>query len=68
MKWIVIAAFAGIVLSMGSALVFMLRNKEGSGNMVKALAMRVGISVSLFLFILFSYWMGWVQPTGIPVR
>jgi len=23
---------------------------------------RVGVSVALFLFILFSYWMGWIEP------
>jgi hypothetical protein len=38
-----------------------------SNRMVKALAWRVGISVALFLFILISYKMGWIQPTGIPV-
>jgi hypothetical protein len=31
--------------------------------MARALAWRVGISVALFLFILFSWWMGWIQPT-----
>jgi hypothetical protein len=36
-------------------------------RMARALALRVGLSVALFLFILFSYWMGWIQPTGIPV-
>jgi len=35
------------------------------GNMAKALAFRVGFSVLLFIFVLLSYWMGWIQPTGI---
>jgi hypothetical protein len=34
--------------------------------MARALALRVALSVALFVFILFSYWMGWIQPTGIP--
>jgi len=34
--------------------------------MAKALAVRVGVSIALFLFILFSWYMGWVQPTGLP--
>jgi hypothetical protein len=35
--------------------------------MVRALAVRVGLSVLLFVCILFSYWAGWIQPTGIPL-
>jgi hypothetical protein len=29
---------------------------------VNALTVRVGLSVALFLFILFSHWMGWIEP------
>ena len=35
------------------------------GNMARALAFRVGFSVLLFIFVLISYWMDWIQPTGI---
>jgi hypothetical protein len=34
--------------------------------MAKALAYRIGLSVLLFAVLLFSHWMGWIQPTGIP--
>jgi len=34
--------------------------------MVRALALRVGLSIALFAFILIAYQMGWIQPTGIP--
>jgi hypothetical protein len=34
--------------------------------MARALAVRVGLSVALFLLILLSWAMGWVQPTGLP--
>ena len=37
-----------------------------SNRMVKALAWRVGLSIALFLFILLSYKLGWIHPTGIP--
>ena len=33
--------------------------------MLKALALRVGLSVSLVAFLVFSYWMGWIAPTGL---
>jgi hypothetical protein len=38
-----------------------------SKPMAKALAFRVGFSVLLFLVVLFAYFMGWIQPTGIPM-
>lgn len=38
-----------------------------SNRMLHALALRVALSIGLFLFILFSYKMGWIHPTGIPL-
>jgi hypothetical protein len=35
--------------------------------MAKALAFRVGFSVLLFLVVLLAYFMGWIQPTGMPM-
>jgi ABC-type uncharacterized transport system permease subunit len=67
MKWIVIIAFLAIFASLGSALVFMFRDQGKSKNMVKALGIRVGLSIALFLFLLFSNYMGWIQATGVPL-
>ena len=38
-----------------------------SNRMLHALALRVALSVALFVFILISYKMGWIHPTGIPL-
>lgn len=62
MRIIILIALAGILLSLGSALVYLVRDKGSTSRTVNALTVRVGISVALFLFILFSYWMGWIQP------
>jgi flagellar basal body-associated protein FliL len=72
MKILIVVALVGILAALGSAGLFMLR-KSSQGDrrdakMAKALAVRVGLSVALFLFVLFAYWMGWVQPGGIPVQ
>jgi hypothetical protein len=32
---------------------------------VQALAMRVGLSITLFLLLLGAYKMGWIVPTGL---
>lgn len=74
MKILVALAFAAILLSLASALVYMMKGKptasEGQaapkGNMMRALAFRVGFSICLFLCILLAWKLGWVQPTGIP--
>ncbi|MBW8893998.1 MAG: DUF2909 domain-containing protein, partial [Burkholderiales bacterium] len=44
------------------------RSDKRGPNMARALAVRVGVSVALFAFILFCWFMGWIEPTGLPVR
>lgn len=71
MKFIVAFAFLAILASLVSALVFMMRDGRNgqpkSSKMVKALGLRVGFSILLFICILISYKLGYIQPTGIPV-
>ena len=71
MKYLILVAFVGILTALGMAGVFMMRDgrdgKPKSGNMMRALAVRVALSVLLFACILFSYWAGWIHPTGIPL-
>ena len=57
-RYVVIAMLLGIVASLGSALFFMMRDRSGSSRMVKALAIRVGLSVALFLFLMGGYYFG----------
>jgi hypothetical protein len=64
MRIMVILAFIGILGSLASALFYLMRDKGGSSKTVNALTLRIGLSVALFLFLLFSHWMGWVETTG----
>ncbi len=65
MKIFVAIAFILIIASLGSALFFLMRDKGRSNRTVQALAMRVGLSITLFLIVLISYKLGWITPTGI---
>ena len=65
MKILVAIAFILIIASLGSALVFLMKDKGRSTRTVKALALRVGFSISLFLLILLANYFGLIQPTGI---
>ncbi|MCU0769527.1 MAG: twin transmembrane helix small protein [Burkholderiaceae bacterium] len=62
MRIIIVIAFIGILVSLGSALVYLVRDRGSTNRTVNALTVRVGLSVALFLFILFSHWMGWIEP------
>ena len=59
MRYVVIVVLLMIVASLGSAAFFMLRGGGDSGRMVKALAIRVGLSVALFVFLMVGYYLGW---------
>lgn len=65
MKPFVIAALVAILVALFSALVFLYRDRGQGTRMVKALAIRVGLSVGLIAFLLLSYWMGWIGPQGL---
>lgn len=65
MKILVAIAFFLIIFSLGSALVYLMKDKGKSNRTVKALAFRVGFSISLFLLILLANHFGLIQPTGI---
>jgi TRAP-type C4-dicarboxylate transport system permease large subunit len=62
-------AFLAILASLASALFFMLRGNshtpDKSKRMAYALAMRVAVSIVLFVCILIAWKMGIIQPTGI---
>lgn len=59
MRYVVIGILVLIVASMGSAMFFMMRDRSGSTRMLKALAIRVGLSVALFACLMLGYWLGW---------
>jgi len=65
MKIFIAIAFILIIGSLGSALFFVMRDKGRTNRAVNALAMRVGLSVTLFLLLLGAYEMGWIAPTGL---
>ncbi len=67
MQFVVIIAFVLIIGSLFSGLYFVMKDKGKSNRAVTALTFRVGFSILLFLFILFSYRMGWIHPSGLPL-
>lgn len=70
MKILVALAFLAIIASLGSALFFMMRgggnDRQRGKHMARALALRVGLSIALFLCLLLAWKLGYIQPTGLP--
>jgi hypothetical protein len=72
MNFVILVAFIGILGALAAAGFFMLRKGRSadkrSPNMARALAVRVALSVALFLIILLSWKLGWIHPTGLPLK
>ncbi len=67
MKVVIVLAFVAIIGSLLSALVFMMRDRGRTRNTVRALGVRVGLSIALFVFLLVANQLGWIQSHGLPV-
>jgi hypothetical protein len=65
MKIIIILFLLVIVGSLASALFYLVRDKGGSDRTVKALTIRVGLSVGLFLLLLLGYYLGLIPKQGL---
>jgi hypothetical protein len=63
--------FAAILVALFAAGIFLIRGgRDGaskSGNMMRALALRIALSVLLFVCILVAWRLGWIHPTGVPL-
>ena len=70
MKALIVVVLVAIVIVLGSAGVAMLRrpnaDKPHDARMARALALRVALSIALFAFVMLSWYMGWVKPSGLP--
>ncbi len=67
MKIIVVIILLVILGSMATALVFLIKDGGKTRRTVQALTMRISLSVALFLFLLFGYYMGWFVPNQRPL-
>ncbi len=66
-KILIILFILVILYSLGSAMIFLVRDHGEGDRMVKRLTWRIGLSLLLFLFLWGAYQMGWIEPSGGPV-
>lgn len=64
MKIIVVILFVAIIISLSSGLWFLSKDDQGSTRVLTALKIRVALSAALILFLIVSYYQGWLQSAG----
>jgi hypothetical protein len=65
MRFIVVILLLASVASLGYALSGLLRSGgDASDRLQKAMRLRVGFSVTLFLLLLLAWAAGWIEPHG----
>ena len=65
MKAFIVLVLLGIVGSLGSALFYLFKDRDRSPRTVKALTMRIGLSIALFFLLLLAYAAGLIRPHGL---
>ncbi len=62
MKFVVFALLAAIVISLGTGLFYLRREDADSPKMLRALQVRVALSLALIVVLVASYFLGWINP------
>ena len=65
MKIIVFLLIVVILASLGSALYYLIKDQGKSDRVVKALTVRIGVSMVLFLSLMAAYYFGWIPENGL---
>jgi hypothetical protein len=61
MRYIVLVLLVAILVSLGSGLFYLVKDKGSTDRTVRALTWRIGLSMLLFILVALAYRMGWVS-------
>jgi CHASE2 domain-containing sensor protein len=64
-KILILAVLALIVISLFSALALLFRKEQEKNQMVRALTIRVALSISLFLLLMAGFYFGVIPQKGL---
>lgn len=64
-KLLIVACLIGIILSLGTGLFHLVSDKSDSKRMVRALTVRIVLSVTLFILLFIAWQQGLITPHGI---
>jgi apolipoprotein N-acyltransferase len=63
-KLLIVACLIAIIISLGSGLFHLVNDKGDSKRMVRALTIRVALSVALFILLFIAWSQGMISPHG----
>jgi succinate dehydrogenase/fumarate reductase cytochrome b subunit len=64
-KLLIVACLIAIVASLGSGLFHLVNDKGESKKMVRALTLRIALSVALFILLFIAWSQGMIEPHGL---
>ncbi|MBT8082622.1 MAG: twin transmembrane helix small protein [Gammaproteobacteria bacterium] len=64
MKFVVYILLAAILVSLGTGLFYLRRQDAGSEKMLRALQVRVALSIVLIVALVGAYFFGWIEPSA----
>ena len=62
MKFVVFILLAAILASLGTGLFYLRREDAGSEKMLRALQVRVALSIVLVVVLVGAFFLGWIEP------
>ncbi|HVA56123.1 MAG TPA: twin transmembrane helix small protein [Gammaproteobacteria bacterium] len=62
---VILVILSAIIVSLFSGMYYLLRDRGQSTRMVKALTVRIVLSLILFALLMLGYWAGWLHPHGL---
>ena len=63
MKYLVYVLLAAIIVSLGTGLYYLRGENADSAKMLRALQVRVALSLVLIITLVAAYFLGWISPT-----
>jgi hypothetical protein len=64
-KILIVATLLAIIVSLGSAMLFLVKDKGETERTAKALTVRIALSVTLFALLMIGIFTGHIKPHGI---
>ena len=64
-KTIIVILLFLVIASLAAGMFTLIKDRTNSNRTVKFLTIRIALSVSLFVLLIVSFFMGWIQPHGL---
>ena len=64
-KIIILLLLALILISLGAGMFSLIKDRGETNRTVKFLTIRIVLSIALFILLVVSFLMGWIQPHGL---